>query len=724
MTVNTPLKETLKTVFGFDRFRENQEEIVAATLGGRDVFTIMPTGGGKSLCYQLPALMMDGVCVVVSPLIALMKDQVDGATANGIRAAYINSSLGSDEKSAVMQHLNDGALDLLYVAPERLSLSTFWNYLKSIKIAAFAIDEAHCISEWGHDFRPDYLVLARLKTEFPHVPVAAFTASATDVVQQDILSRLRLNEPLFVKASFDRPNLFYQVERKQKVNDQIIDFILARPDESGIIYRATRRDVDGTAAFLKKNGVNAIPYHAGMESEDRKCNQERFNRDEVQVIVATVAFGMGIDKSNIRFVIHGDLPKSLEGYYQETGRSGRDGEDAHCLLLYSMKDEDTQNYFINQVEDPDERQRNYEKRATMLSFARNEKCRRTTLLNYFGESYPRENCATCDVCTDRGETMDAARDAQILMSAIIRTNERFGINHVIDVVRGANTQKIRNFNHQSIKTYGAGGHFSKSEWIAVYERLLAEDAIRRMTQDNNRVVVTPRGKEILHGRQPFAMRKPKAETRTATATIAYDTELFGELRARRKEVAEDRKVPPYVIFSDKTLHEMARFYPVNDADFLRISGVGQRKLDDFGTLFMASINDYLTRFPDTDVKKYGEITAAAAKPRYKKATNPSLYADSVKWVNAGMTLDAVAKKLDRSPGTIASHLEKALDNDETVQFDHLITTPHRAKAERAFEEVGGTSLGPIFQHLNETVSYDQLRLIRMSVTPRGDTKPE
>ena len=447
--------DALRKVFGFQQFRPNQESIISSILNKKDVFAVMPTGGGKSLCYQLPAKVMDGTTVVISPLISLMKDQVDAALENGISAAFINSSLSSEETSSVFRSLRTNSLDLLYIAPERFAMSGFLETLKTISISFFAVDEAHCISEWGHDFRPDYLSLSQIAKTFPEIPVAAFTATATHKVQKDIIAKLSLRSPFTVRASFNRDNLFYRVESKRNLNSQVLDILGKYDGEPGIIYRTTRDAVTDMAAMLKEKGIRALPYHAGLPQETRKINQEAFNRDEVQVIVATIAFGMGIDKSNVRFVIHGDLPKNMEGYYQETGRSGRDGEPADCVLFFGRGDIPKIKYFIDQVPDDRERALSNEKLNQMVRYASHNVCRRRQLLEYFNESYEKENCGACDICTGKVEKVDVTTDAQILMSAVSRTGQRFGTMHIIDIVTGANTKRIRDLEHDKVKTYSA-----------------------------------------------------------------------------------------------------------------------------------------------------------------------------------------------------------------------------------------------------------------------------
>ncbi|MBS1125649.1 MAG: recQ, partial [Nitrospirae bacterium] len=441
------VRDVLRTVFGFESFRQNQETIIRQVLNGKDVFAVMPTGGGKSLCYQLPALLMQGTAIVISPLISLMKDQVDAARESGIAAVFMNSSLDQQEIADVYRRLKEKQVKLLYIAPERFAMPQFTEMLKGIPLSLFAIDEAHCISEWGHDFRPDYLALSAIPALYPNVPIAAFTATATHKVQQDIIDKIGLRTPHAVRASFNRPNLFYQVESKSQVEQQLLKFLKDHEGEAGIIYRTTRDAVTATAEFLESRGIKALPYHAGLPAEVRERNQEAFNKDEVSVIVATIAFGMGIDKSNVRFVVHADLPRHIEGYYQETGRAGRDGEPAHCLFFFGRGDIPKIRYFIDKIEDEGERRIAMEKLNQIVRFASHNVCRRKQLLSFFGEAYPAANCESCDICTGSADRIDISTDARILMSAMARTNERFVIVHIIDIVMGTDTKRVRELGH-------------------------------------------------------------------------------------------------------------------------------------------------------------------------------------------------------------------------------------------------------------------------------------
>ncbi len=599
---------TLRKVFGFREFRPNQEQIVRAILANKDVFAVMPTGGGKSLCYQLPAVLLSGTCIVISPLISLMKDQVDGARANGIRAAFLNSSQLPDERDRVLHELLSNSIDLLYVAPERFNLDHFRDVIARVKISMAVIDEAHCVSEWGHDFRPDYLSLSALVSLFPDLPVTAFTATATHLVQKDILDKLTLRDPLIVRASFDRPNLYYDVRFKDSVDVQLVSLLKSNAGRAGIIYRTSRKSVDDTASMLQKKGFRALPYHAGLSDHDREHNQEAFIRDEVDVVVATIAFGMGIDKSNIRFVIHADLPKSIEHYYQETGRAGRDGETAHCTLFYGQGDIPKLRYYIDKNPDESDRKRSLEALNKVISFASTSVCRRSTLLGYFGETYPRDNCGTCDICLGTREVVDGTRDAQMLLSAIVRTEERFGAMHIVDIVLGSNTQKIRDFGHDRLITYGVGKGKNKKYWRQLIDELLAQKVIDKSEGLYPTLFLLPKGIQILRNEQRIDIVRmvekkttKESNSRQEALTTPHNQELFELLRIQRKQLASEQGIPPYVVFSDRSLHEMAAFYPRTAETLLNVSGVGDVKLERYGRQFLLLIDRYCSEHPEIAV---------------------------------------------------------------------------------------------------------------------------
>ena len=608
----------LKSVFGFSRFRPYQEEIIKAICRGEDVFAVMPTGGGKSLCYQFPAVVLKGVCVVISPLLSLMKDQVDSARETGLRAATVNSTTTASEYGKAVGALERRELDLLYISPERFNSPGFAEKLSNSSVSFFAIDEAHCISEWGHQFRPDYLQLGRIRELFPDAPIAAFTATATDRVAADIRQRLGLRRPFEIRASFDRPNLDYTVQRKDDLNRQLLDFLKTADGQPGIIYRGTRKKVEETAQTLRKHGISAMPYHAGMDPVQRAKVQEAFTYDRIQVVVATIAFGMGIDKPNVRFVIHGDLPKNIEGYYQETGRAGRDGAPSRCLLLFGYQDVVLQNSFIEQYEDPKTREVTREQLKQMIRYAESDECRRKAILRYFGEEYTQENCGHCDYCRGAIRHVDATVDAQKALSAMQRTGNRFGIGHLVDVLVGAKTERVRRFAHDRLPTYGVGKDKPKKYWHFLFNALVCKGAARMRSDSEYPIPQTAEyGFGILRGDETFELIDfAPAETKKRTSKKARkrgtkgtanesafepgDTGLFDVLRLRRTEIAAARHIPPYRIFSDSTLLEMAERKPMTREELLDITGVGEYKIKRYGQDFLDVIAEYIAVSPEPE----------------------------------------------------------------------------------------------------------------------------
>ena len=621
------LRLLLKQYFGFSSFRPLQEEVIRDALAGRDVFAVLPTGGGKSLCFQLPALARAGLTVVVSPLIALMKDQVDALQAAGVPATFLNSSLAAGESRLRLRGLHNGEFRLLYVAPERLLLSGFIEDLKRWQVNLFAIDEAHCISEWGHDFRPEYRQIASLRTHFPDVPLLALTATATERVRGDIETQLNLREPRRYVASFNRPNLTYRVSAKSGSYEQILSFIRARPRESGIIYCQARKTTEHLAGKLSADGIPAAPYHAGLDADIRSTNQDAFLRDEVRVVCATIAFGMGINKPNVRFVIHYDLPKNIEGYYQETGRAGRDGLPSECLLLFSPGDRVKYGRFIDEKPDPKEREIARAQLEQIVHYAEVASCRREYLLGYFGEQFgvplqsggdalpcaqaerrvgPTEamNCGGCDNCLTPRATWDGTLAAQKFLSCVYRIREKggfgVGLNHIVEVLTGAETEKVRKFGHESLSTYGIGREHGRAEWGAIGRELVRLGLLFQNPEKFNSLELTAAGRTALKSRHRITLTKPvsaPASTSHRTGEIACDEALFEQLRVLRKRLADERGVPPYIVFSDVALRQMARFYPANDAEFSRISGVGERKLREFGVVFLREIAAHLRTNP-------------------------------------------------------------------------------------------------------------------------------
>src|SRR6266571_5898936 len=602
MTLN--LGRTLKQHFGHSDFRPLQEAIIQDALAGHDVFVLMPTGGGKSLCFQLPALMREGLTIVVSPLISLMKDQVDALQTSGIPATYLNSTLDRDQAKARWRGLHRGEYRMLYVAPERLMLDTFLERALNWNIAQIAIDEAHCISEWGHDFRPEYRELKKLRKHLPEVPIMALTATATERVRIDIIQELHLREPRCYVASFNRPNLTYRVVPKSEPYEQLLAFIRSRPNDSGIIYCATRKSTDSLARNLNEDGISAKPYHAGLTTEERTKHQESFLRDDVRVITATIAFGMGINKPNVRFVVHYDLPKNLESYYQETGRAGRDGLQSECLLLFSASDVAKQLHFIDEKSEKEARIARAQLQQ-MVHYAETRECRRATLLEYFGERVSQQPCDGCDNCLQPRETFDGTVHAQKFLSCVYRIHARhgfgFGLNHVVDILRGADTEMIRQRRHNELSTYGIGRDLKRDAWQAIGRELLRLGLVECSPGRFSTLTLTPAGREVLRNRTPITLTKQidiaALKEKPRAGAIECDEVLFEQLRALRRKLADERDVPAYVIFSDVSLREMARNYPTTTSEFRRVPGVGEQKLKDFAQAFLSEIKNYLAANP-------------------------------------------------------------------------------------------------------------------------------
>jgi ATP-dependent DNA helicase RecQ len=597
------LAPLLKTTFGYATFRPLQREICEASLAGRDVFALLPTGGGKSLCFQLPALARPGLTVVVSPLIALMKDQVDALQASGVAATFLNSTLDAEAARARLRGLHRGEFKLLYAAPERLMLEGWDENLKKWNVSCLAIDEAHCVSEWGHDFRPEYRQLAKLRTALPGVPVMALTATATERVRADIVTHLQLRDPEVFVASFNRPNLTYRVVPKDEPLKQIVEFVRKREHESGIIYCASRATAERVAEALAGRGFAARPYHAGLDAAERARNQEAFLRDDTRIVCATIAFGMGINKPNVRWIIHHDLPKNIEGYYQETGRAGRDGLPGDCLLLFSAGDIAKQTHFLDEITDEREREVARAQLRQIVHYAESASCRRAELLDYFGEKFPLDNCAACDNCAEPRETYDGTIVAQKFLSCIYRIaqNSRFGVglNHIVEVLTGADTDKIRRWGHDRLTTYGIGRELTRPAWAAVGRELMRLGYVAVAGGEYATLELTAEGIELLRLRRPVTLTKPMVMPKAKRATvrregdIACDEILFERLRTLRKKIADERRVPAYIVFGDTTLRAMARFYPETVDAMDGIPGMGEKKRAEFGAVFADEIAAYL-----------------------------------------------------------------------------------------------------------------------------------
>ena len=744
-TNSAQLHATLKKYFGFDSFRPLQEEIMHDALADRDVFAVLPTGGGKSLCFQLPALVRPGLTVVVSPLIALMKDQVDALTAAGVAATFLNSSLAAGESRPRLRGLHNGEYRLLYVAPERLMLSGFLDDLKKWNVNLFAIDEAHCISEWGHDFRPEYRQIASLRQHFPSVPVMALTATATERVREDIVKQLHLREPACYVASFNRPNLTYRVSAKTGSYEQILAFIRARPRENGIIYCQARKTTEDLASKLTADGIKSAPYHAGLTPTERSANQEAFLRDEIRVVCATIAFGMGINKPNVRFVIHYDLPKNIEGYYQETGRAGRDGLPSECLLLFSPGDRIKQMRFIDEKPNPQEREIARAQLDQIIHYAEVGTCRREFLLGYFGEKYgapvsdparndtlPEHagseagapNCEGCDNCLAPRQTWDGTVAAQKFLSCVYRIKEKsgfgMGIGHIVEVLCGAETEKVRKFGHHELSTYDIGSEHSRTEWGAVGRELVRLGFLFQNTEKFSTVELTDAGRAALKSRQKITLTKPVTAPEPAkhrAGEIACDEALFDVLRALRKQLADERAVPSYIVFSDVALRQMARFYPASDAEFARISGVGEKKLQEFGTVFLATIAGYLQTNARQIFADDSFAEPVAVLPQRSKLTDT--VRETLHFFRQGKDVPTIARIRGWKESTIYGHLDEAMQAGEAVDLNQLLSAEVQREIAAAFAKYGFGNLSGVIESLGGRYHHGQCRVYRTAVQRQG-----
>ncbi len=599
-TVEKPTAlSVLNSVFGYQSFRKGQEEVINAALNGQDTLVVMATGNGKSLCYQIPALCFDGLTLVISPLLSLMKDQVDQLQANGIEAAFLNSSQTLEQQQLVQNKLISGNLKLLYISPEKVMTNSFFQLISYCQVSFIAIDEAHCISQWGHDFRPEYTQLGGLKSSFPNAPIMALTATADYTTRQDILTHLKLHNPYKYVGSFDRPNIRYTLEEKFKPTEQLTRFVLAQKGKSGIVYCNSRNKVERIAESLRNKGISAAAYHAGMETAQRERVQQDFQRDNVQVVVATIAFGMGINKSNVRFVAHFDLPRSIESYYQETGRAGRDDLPAEAVLFYEAADYAwLQKILLEKPETP-QRQIEQHKLEAIGEFAESQTCRRLVLLNYFGE-HRQTPCNNCDICLDPPKKYDGLVDAQKVMSAIYRVGQCFGAQYVIGVLRGMQNQKILERQHDKLSVYGIGKDKSKEHWQSVIRQLIHLGFIQQVIGEfNTTLQLTENAKPVLKGEVPLELAMPRisaiskmAHNPQRNALLNYDKDLFARLRFLRKQIADKENIPPYIVFNDATLQEMAQYMPTSNIEMLQINGVGTIKLERFAQPFIMLIKEH------------------------------------------------------------------------------------------------------------------------------------
>ncbi|OAK19021.1 DNA helicase RecQ [Bacillus wiedmannii] len=696
----TKAQELLASYFGYSSFRRGQDETIKNVLDGKDTVCIMPTGGGKSICYQIPALVFEGTTLVISPLISLMKDQVDTLVQNGISATYINSSISITEANQRIQLAKQGHYKLLYVAPERLDSMEFVDQLMDMKIPMIAIDEAHCISQWGHDFRPSYLHIHRILDYLPEKPlVLALTATATPQVREDICNTLGINQENTIMTTFERENLSFSVIKGQDRNAYLADYIRQNQKESGIIYAATRKVVDQLYEDLMKAGVSVSKYHAGMSDTDRNEQQELFLRDEVSVMVATSAFGMGIDKSNIRYVIHYQLPKNMESYYQEAGRAGRDGLDSACILLYSSQDVQVQRFLIDQSTGESRFSNELEKLQNMTDYCHTEQCLQSFILQYFGEE-PKEDCGRCENCTDDRESIDVTRESQMVLSCMIRTNQRFGKQMIAQVLTGSKNKKVIEFNFHTLPTYGLLSNRSVKEVSEFIEFLISDELIAVEHGTYPTLKVTEKGKGVLLGKETV-LRKERVETRQ----IVQDHPLFEVLREVRKEIAQGEGVPPFVIFSDQTLKDMCAKMPQSDSELLTVKGIGEHKLVKYGSHFLQAVQHFIEENPN-----YAETIKTEVVSERKKSGKASAnsHLETYEMYKQGIDLDEIAKERGLSRQTIENHLIRCFEDGMEVDWNSFVPAEYEQLIETAVQNADG-GLKSIKEQLPNEVSYFMIR---------------
>jgi ATP-dependent DNA helicase RecQ len=716
-------EQALKHFFGYDRFRLAQKDIIESAMQNQDVLAIMPTGGGKSICFQLPALLKPGITIVVSPLISLMQDQVTALQDNGIPATYLNSSVVGQEVQIRSMKVLSGEIKLLYVAPERLMSDRFLEFLDqiqhSIGIANFAIDEAHCVSEWGHDFRPDYRQLSTIRQRYPHAPFLALTATATDRVRQDIIHQLQLQSPQVYVSSFNRQNLYYEIRPKSKDAYKQLLRIAKQSKGSGIIYCLSRKKVDEITTQLQRDGIEALPYHAGLSNIQREENQRRFIRDDVKVIVATIAFGMGINKLDVRFVVHYDLPRNLEGYYQESGRAGRDGEPADCIFFFGYGDIKTIEFLIAQKTDPEtgdpllaEQQVAKQQLRQIIDYAEGTECRRRIQLRYFGEDFP-GNCGNCDNCLRPKDQADWSIEAQKFLSCVARCKEKFGTKYIIDVLRGSKDKRILANQHDRLSTYGIGRDHTPEDW-KVLSRALLHQGLLDETNDGYSVLrLNALSWEVMRRERNVMValvNSPQVTDEKSAISRSQAEELFDRLRIFRKQVADEQSVAPYIVFADSSLKLMAQQRPQNLAEFAEISGVGSRKLAQYGEKFVGEIRAYCAE------QGIPLIPAGAEQPQIPEVRSgieaAPTHLQTCHLYHQGLEPAMIAQQRKLSISTVMHHLEVLIEAGQITEIDRFLPTVAQQAIEQGINVVGDVSLKAIRDHLQEAYTYEDIRVVR------------
>ena len=696
--------EVLKKYYGYDSFKGQQESIIRQVLEKKDCIALMPTGAGKSVCYQVPAMVLPGLTLVVSPLIALMKDQVDAMNEIGIPAAFLNSTMDISEQRHVSDQALNGGIKLLYVAPERLFSGGYplVNALKEMNLSLVAVDEAHCVSQWGHDFRPEYLKLGALRKAFPETPFLALTATADKLTRQDIASRLSLNKPEWFISSFDRPNITYRVALRSDAFGKLVDFLHLRPNDSGIVYCLSRKSVEATASKLNANGFSALPYHAGLSKDIRQENQEKFIKDEVKIIVATIAFGMGIDKSNVRFVVHTNMPQNIESYYQETGRAGRDGLPGEALLFYSLGDSITLRRMIESAENEDYVKHMKAKMNTMVQFCQTKSCRRRYLLNYFGEEYP-QDCGNCDVCFQKNNKSDMTVFSQMLLSAVVRLGQQFGLGHVILVLRGSQAAKVTE-SQKSLSVYGIGKDRSEDFWKRLGFQLIAEGYLLQEDPKMPVLKLSDLGWEKLKRKEKFLLSMEEEVFKRTESSTEKDEALFDKLRTTRKELADAQNVPPYIVFSDATLVEMSQQYPKNERELIRVSGIGQLKLERYGEAFLKVITTHIKENNIVPPKK----TGAPVVRKIKTAPSASVQ-ETFELYKEGKTIFQIAQVRSLAKTTIEGHIVRLIEENKLDKKTFLSEEDAQAIVAVA-NKIEDFGLKKLKDHFGEKYSYFELKV--------------
>lgn len=712
----TPL-DILQNKFGYSAFRANQEEVITRTLNKQDSFVLMPTGGGKSLCYQIPALLFSGVTIVISPLIALMKDQVDALRVNGVEAAYLNSTSTTEERAAVFYALETGTLKLLYVAPERLfgGEEKFLNFIKKYQISLFAIDEAHCISSWGHDFRPEYRELARLKREFPGVPTIALTATADKITADDIVEKLALNDPQTFISSFNRENIHYYIEPKRNMYGRLLGYLQKHRDDAGIIYALSRQSTEDIARDLTNDGFDARPYHAGLPQEKRNLHQTLFLKDEVKIIVATIAFGMGINKSNVRFVVHADLPKNIESYYQETGRAGRDGLKSEALLFYSGGDVMKLKHFATIDGNKEQSAIMLRKLSQMADLCETAVCRRQKILAYFGEM-TEGNCASCDVCLSDYKQFDGTAIAHKALSAVAQFSGNYGLTYLVDFLRGSKSEKIKSW-HKSLSTYGTGKDLTKEEWFSHLKNLIARGYVEQ-SGEYPVIKLNKKSEDILNGKEKVLLvvaggkkeiaadTSPSTNTSNVASIEDCEKELFDILKVARMAIAAEEHVPAYIIFSDATLVELATYLPLTLDDVRKISGFGENKTARYGEQFLKMVQAYCKRY------KVETRIGQKAPKRERKATvrATATVLATLEMFKKGTSIKTIATMRDISPTTVENHLAQCIGLGQLAVTD-VVPLKKMHRIMEVLEKQTTQLLAPIKYALGDDVSYAEIKAV-------------